>query len=856
MKKWLKYLKITAITLGIFIVIALITSSLIVYFYKDNLVKYALTQLQKQINTDIKMDKVDLSIISTFPNASLVFTNISADEATPQKTKKKLFKFESVYLTFNVWDLFEGNYTIKKIIVEDGSCSLKVFADGNDNYHFWKIKSDSNKSDGKFSFKLNKVTLKNIEIQYTNEIKDAIIIASINKMTLKGKFNEKQFELAINSNTDVKEFRFEKINYFKQKDVAFDVVLDVTNNELFNVKRGKIELADQKFSISGFVNNGAESIKTDITIKGEDLKLKKTLSLVPEKFQSYWKDYDLDGELYFDATMKGQINKVETPKITASFGVKNGKLKKSGSKLELTNIGFTAKYSNAINNLIMNLGANSLKGNIEIIDFTSPHIKANSTASVDLLKWNEIFPTESVESIEGNAELAIQFETQLQEMSKFTPSDFIQSNTTGTLKLAKTKIKLKKDNHLLSNISADIIFNNNDITAKALNFNIGSSNFSIAGEIKNFLSYIFLEKQKLYIQADVNSNMLNLDELLTTSGTKNNGSDYKLGISNSFDFDITLGIKKLQFRKFNASELKTKLILRNMKCVAQDMSMNTMDGIFNCTGILDATNSNNISIICDGAIKKMNIQKIFYQLENLGQSSLKSENIKGIASANIQFSALLNSGLSINPTSIKSNIDLLIEKGELINFESLKKLSKFVSIDELQNVKFSTIKNTLQVQNRVLTIPRMEICSNAMNLTLSGSHTFDNLINYSLELLLSDVLGKKAKKAKKENEDFGVETDDGLGKTKLFIKITGTTDNPKYAYDKQGLKQKIKTDVKNEKQNLKQILNQEFGWFKKDTAVIKKNTVNPNNTTPSKITTEKKKKKKDDEIEDKIKVEW
>jgi hypothetical protein len=115
----------------------------------------------------------------------------------------------------------------------------------------------------------------------------------------------------------------------------------------------------------------------------------------------------------------------------------------------------------------------------------------------------------------------------------------------------------------------------------------------------------------------------------------------------------------------------------------------------------------------------------------------------------------------------------------------------------------------------------MDIASNALNISASGTHTFDNEVDYHFELLLSDLLAKKARKTKKENEEFGVIEDDGLGKTRLFISMKGPVNKPVIAYDKKEMQQKFRNDLKNEKASMKQILKEEFGWFKKDSSLIK-----------------------------------
>ena len=87
----------------------------------------------------------------------------------------------------------------------------------------------------------------------------------------------------------------------------------------------------------------------------------------------------------------------------------------------------------------------------------------------------------------------------------------------------------------------------------------------------------------------------------------------------------------------------------------------------------------------------------------------------------------------------------------------------------------------------------MEINSNTIDISVFGEHDFDNNIDYHLKLLLSDVLTAKFKRGKNSDEEFGVVEEDGLGRTTLFLKIGGTTDDPEFGYDTKELKEKIKS---------------------------------------------------------------
>lgn len=57
---------------------------------------------------------------------------------------------------------------------------------------------------------------------------------------------------------------------------------------------------------------------------------------------------------------------------------------------------------------------------------------------------------------------------------------------------------------------------------------------------------------------------------------------------------------------------------------------------------------------------------------------------------------------------------------------------------------------------------------------------------------------------------------------RIFLTMKGPLANPTIVYDRKGIEQKVTQDIKQEKQDLKKILNKEFGWFKKDTAIVKK----------------------------------
>jgi hypothetical protein len=164
--------------------------------------------------------------------------------------------------------------------------------------------------------------------------------------------------------------------------------------------------------------------------------------------------------------------------------------------------------------------------------------------------------------------------------------------------------------------------------------------------------------------------------------------------------------------------------------------------------------------------------------------------------------------------------------GELVNFEPMNNLSRFVALEELQNIRFSNLQTRISVRNRKITFPQTDILSSAFDITGSGEHLFDNSYTYRVKILLSELLAAKARRAKRENRENEY-TEDGGKRTALYLKVTGKGEDFKISYDTQSVKASIAEDIRNEKQTLKSILKEEFGWFRKDTLV---KPVTPENT--------------------------
>lgn len=863
-KVWKIIKKILFVIATLFIVL-IGTVLVIIYFYEDSIKKFIVEKINKQLNTEIQVKEIELSLFRKFPNISLVFTDVTAKDAITSENKGNLLTSKNIYLQFSIWDLFYENYRIRKIEAEDGIINIITYLDGSVNYLFWK--SDSTESDKSFSFDLQKVILKNMVIRYRDFANGQDYLGATNNLIIKGKFNNDNYTMYANGNMLVNYVNISGTKFIPGKNININLILDVDqNSDTYKFTKGKLYMGNMSFDVGGSITHNDKKQYINLAITGAETKLQSFIEEIPYEYKKYFEKYKAEGDFYFNTTITGSYLNSDLPEVIVSFGIKNGSIAQKETDIAIENICLSGTYSNGtahslstselvIKDFSSTLKSGKIKGNITIKNFLKPEIDMLLDANMDLTELQNFLKIHSIVSVSGKMEMAISFKGNVNSENRFEVKDFISSTTAGKLSITGTELALKNNPRKFTGIEGKFEFSNNDLIVNSLSLMVNQSDFKLKGYFKNLLSFIFLKNQKLLIDANLTSVNTELDNLLRYNTTTVN-TTYRFIFPEKIEFKLYVDIGKLTFNKFTATNVTGKVKVKNKQLLADPLTFNSVDGSVDGVVMVDGSQSGKLLISCDAYIKEVNIKKLFYEFGNFGQSNMKDENLQGIATVDVQFAGVWSDDLQPDMDKMYAKADIKIEKGQLLNYEPMKGLSKFLKISDLENVKFSTLHNQIEIKNRTITIPIMEIKSSAIDIIASGEHTFNNFINYHIQVKLSDLLAQKARKEKPENEKFGIVEDDGLGKTSLFILVTGTVDDPVYKYDAKGLKAKLVVNFVKEKETLKTILNEEFGWFKKDSAVIKNKEEKKDKTKPkppNKNTEEDNFKKQE---EGKFIIEW
>jgi len=349
------------------------------------------------------------------------------------------------------------------------------------------------------------------------------------------------------------------------------------------------------------------------------------------------------------------------------------------------------------------------------------------------------------------------------------------------------------------------------------------------------LPFLMDDKQRLLIEANLSSQVMDFNQMLETSSGSNEA--YQLVMPKRIDFAFQSKVKRFVFRQFYADDVTCVAHLQQGRFFIDPLHFKTASGQLNAQLSLNQTNEDHYYLNCLANIEQMDIQELFREFENFDQTFIQDRHLRGKANAQVQFQAPITTALDVQYKDLYSVIDLKIQEGQLIGLESLQEIAAYIKtnkwiapfVDEnkfaekLQDVRFSTLENTIEIKDEVIEIPMMDIKSTAMDISISGRHQFNNRIDYTIGFNVRDVLVRKQKEYQ--------EQDDGLGK-QIFIFMRGTTENPEFGVDREAARSDRKAEMQVEKQNMKALLKEEFGLFKRDNQVgAFKETIAPKETT-------------------------
>jgi hypothetical protein len=789
-----------------------ISLALSVLLFKERIIAQFIREANKNLNTPVKIGEMDISVFSSFPQMAIVLKDVYIEDS--HEGSYPLLTASEIRCQLSPLQVWKGNYTIKGLTIINSETNLKLNKKGENNYTILKSKDKKSADVSAVKFELHDVQLEKTKVHYIDVNAEEHLI-----------FSSKELLASIQSANDIYdieadgEVTTEKISVNGNSFLAgksFNITSQLSYDDAqrsLTIKPSTLSIRNSSFNVSGTYAWKEKNI-IDITTQGHETDIQTLLSLLNESVGKKFQKYRSKGDVYFTARLKGEVSRKVSPSITIDFGFKDATLYNPDSRSEVTSATMEGTFVNPhilrtesgtlhLKSIKAKLNNEPFTADFQLRNFNDPTIKCSFEGRLDAKSLLDFYPVKNLEDLSGSLVANVKFEGKVGLLKKRATAQRVL--TEGTIDLESIGLTYGQDKVRLKNLRGNMQFNNIDLAMSNVSGKIGNSDFLLNGFFKNIITFILFENQPIGIETDLKSRFLDVDELFAmgfgrpSQGNHESKEDqYEFKISRNINMNFNCDVKALRYKRFYANDLKGDLLVKNEMAVSRNIKFNSMGGDMSFTGIVDAKNNKAIDVVSTFRLNGINVDSIFYVFENFDQNFIVDKHLKGKAYADVSLEFTLNQNLRLYQETLVSDISTSIKGGELNNFEPMKKLNKYLNDEGLSKVRFSELKNDIHIENKTVYIPQMEVRTNVTSIKISGTHTFDQRIDYRLVAPLrndKNITSVEAKQALQE---------DGSGQSKLFLKIVGTADDYRVVYDSESVKKKIATDLKNEVQELKE----------------------------------------------------
>lgn len=792
------------ILVSILLVFIGISTALFFYFQK-NIQPILISEINKSLAVRVGVDDITVTRIQDFPKIGIRLTNISIDEST-SFYKDKLIRADELNLFVDLIELYQGKYVIDEISIRGGIINI-VDHENTNNYEI--IKSSNEKQSANVSFEIDQLKLMNCDIKYNHTPSKTKINGLVSSSSIQLKYNEASTFLKIKSDFKNLYLLANNDSYINDKNVSLNTKVVVnTNLKIVTIDPSVLKIENINLSTHGKINYDEFSL-VDIKFKNERADAIDLIRILPNNLKKSFEDFKLDGDLSINGYVNGNLSK--NGKLTFEFDyvLTNGELILKNKNIGINQLNAIGKLSipdienmrNARFYCMLNSasnGSNQIDGNIEVTDFEKPKIKWQGGAQLDPIFINKFIANSNFIPTAGNmildGILSLVYDIN---QSRIAPNTF---NYNGAITIKNIQGKIINPNLTIHQLNAEIQSKDDSLIIQNTLINYNKTQANLSGYIRNVAS-IFDDKSQSKFIGDLEVDNLYINELLTEDSTTKTGNNSNT--LSPIQFELATKINSFKVNDFKAKSINGTLILDKKSIRLTELKMAALDG--NVDGEISISNwGNNYLLDIQNELHKVNINKLFSQFNNFYQSEITDKNISGILDGSIVAKVILNHDYEPILPKLYAKSTIKIENGALTGYEPLKELSSFVHVKDLENVKFKTLSNSIEIFDETIFIPKMKIENNALNLQLEGTHTFDNLMSYAMEISVAELLATKAnwiaKKAEKRIER------NKIGGLTAYVIMEGTPDDLKIKYDRSTVKENIKEEVKNEKKRFIQTL--------------------------------------------------
>lgn len=788
---------------GIFVLILVIGLIAAPFLFKGTIEKLIKKTINNNVNAQVEWRDLDLTLFSSFPDATVVIKDFSVINNDPFKGDT-LASGERLELQMGIKQLLKKeNEQIKvdELNLEKAYINIKVDSLGNANYDIAKeqpqtIETPTDTTSSGFTFDLSHYEIKDSRINYLDEstktffkLKDVNHVGngdlSVSKSTL-----ETQTNALVSLDLD-------GVNYLEDHTITLDANFELDlDKQKYTFLENEAKINELPLTFNGFVQVNEDNNDIDITFKTPSSDFKNFLAIIPKTYSKSLDGVDTTGDFIVDGKIKGIVDDTHIPTLDIKIRSSNASFKYAELPKRVNNITINADIKNEtgivedtyinIGNLTFKIDQDVFAANGSFRNLTENMlVNLSLKGSLDLANIEKVYPLNLEQDLNGRftTDLTTNFDMNSVEREQYQN---IKSN--GTASLKNFSYKSPDIPNELKVANADVSFKPGNISLNSFAATSGQTDISATGSIQNLIPFL-MSKQDLKGNFNVNSNTFKVSDFMVaednTAATKTTSENTVTTPNNNEAIKIpdflaatmNFNVKKVIYDDIELSNATGTIAIEDEKASLTNVKSSLFGGNIALNGNVN-TKGNTPTFAMDLDLNSIDIDQSFKGLDLLQGLAPIAKALQGALNTNIKLNGNLNGDLTPQLQTIAGNAfaKVLTAKVNAEQSPLLARLSENVAFLNLDNLNLNNLETYLTFDNGNIQVKPFDFNIKGIKVTAGGTHGLDQNMNYNVTLdvpakyMGSEVSGLLSKLSAQERETMTVA---------LPIGLTGTFNSPK-----------------------------------------------------------------------------
>ena len=758
-----KYIKAALKITGLFVLLVVLLffiAAAYIHFNKDSIAEKIKSQIDSAINGSITIADLDVSLLSTFPNAAV---NLEQVAVLDTQYHKPLLQAAVISVRINIFQLLKSNPDIAKLVISNSKFDLFTDSNGYSNASIF-AKKKTGKAGNASSTIVRKVVLQNFEVSIANDTRKKLYAFTFKELSATIDREDSLLQIKLDEECFIKGlgFNLPKGSYLQNQTLEaknWQLTFNTVTQDIY-FDKSAISINNHQYDLEGrFHFKDSSWFRLHVVTK--DVRYKVAAAILTEKIQKKLFLMDLEKPIdLLEADISGPLEKRSDPYLTATFTTKNNDI--TTPVVSFNNCSFTGKFDNHIsdsldpddentkvifNNFKASWGDIPLTtDSIVVSNLADPIIKFNFQSQCTFKQLDDQLALQTISFTGGDAQLSLHYDGPL------IPDASLLSKLTANIKIENGTLVYEPRNLSFINCNGNVSISENNISVDRLTCDIKQNHFeiNIAGFNVNKLAQ--KDSGKTFIACNVFTPSLDLGDFKAAFSSQKTVKKRKgtsklastaLQIDNLLekgDMQLNLKAKQIQLDNFTATNAETQLLFQQDDWEVQKAYLQHAGGSLNVSGKIHQVNPSYHEANATLNLKNVDVRKVFYAFGNFGQDGMSYTNLRGKMNTDAKLTLGLNNKGKVVNNSMKGIVDFSIKNGALINYAPIQEIGKsFLKNRDLTNVTFAELKDRLSINGNLIQINRMEIASSALTMYVEGVYSFKEGTDISIQIPLSNL---------------------------------------------------------------------------------------------------------------------